>query len=39
LADRIPDEKTLCREIVAWETARNDSPEEYFFSHKCMGEM
>ena len=24
LADRIPDEDTLCREIVAWETRRND---------------
>ena len=23
LADRIPDEETLCREIAAWETARN----------------
>jgi hypothetical protein len=24
LADRIPDEKTLCREVAAWETARNE---------------
>jgi len=24
LADRIPDEDTLCREITAWETARNE---------------
>ena len=24
LADRIPDEETLCRETAAWETARNE---------------
>ena len=24
LADRIPDEETLCSELAAWETARNE---------------